>query len=179
MPVTSTLKFCSLASAIGRIIASTEDTRSFRVNSLTVSTTFPLSILDTSSISLIRLSRCWPDAVIFFVYSLTLTGFSASLASKAVKPRTAFIGVRISCDIFDKNIVLELLAICAACNASASLLLCISLSFSRSFLTLSCCFWLKEYKVQHNINATSITITTIKIFWFTVLPSCCIASTGT
>ena len=56
-PVTVTLNFCSLAFAMGRMIASTDDTRSFRVNSSTESTTLPLSILETSRISLIRLSR--------------------------------------------------------------------------------------------------------------------------
>ena len=139
IPVTSTKNFCSLASAMGRIIASAEDTRSFRVNSSTFKTTLPLSIFDTSNISLIRLNRCWPDAIIFFVYSRTLSGFSASFASSVVKPRTAFIGVRMSWDILERNIVLELLAIWAACNASASLRLLISLSASRSFLILFCC----------------------------------------
>ena len=163
IPVTSTKKFCSLASAMGRMIASTEDTSEFRVNSSTFSTTFPLSILDTSNISLIRLSRCCPDAIIFFVYSRTLSGFSASLSNSVVNPRTAFIGVRISWDIFERNIVLELLAICAACSASASLRLLISLSASRSFLSLFCCLCLRKYIRQHRKNAISITITTIRI----------------
>ena len=92
---------------------------------------------------MIRLSRCCPDAMIFFVYSRTFSGFSASLASSVVNPRTAFIGVRISWDILERNIVLELLAICAACSASASLRLLISLSASRSFLILICCLWFK------------------------------------
>ena len=88
---------------------------------------------------MIRLSRCCPDAMIFFVYSRTFSGFSASLASSVVNPITAFIGVRISWDIFERNMVLELLAICAACSASASCLLYSSRSRSRSSLSLSCC----------------------------------------
>ena len=141
--ITSTWNNCSFAFAMGRIMASMEDTKSFKVNSSTFRTTLPLSILDTSKTSLIKLSRCCPDAVIFLVYSLTLSGLSASFASSVVNPRTAFIGVRISCDILERNVVFELLAICAACNASASRLLCISRSASRSFLIRSCCRWLK------------------------------------
>ena len=122
-PVTSTWKCWSFTFDIGRIMASTEDTRSFKVNSSIFRTTFPLSIFDTSKISFIKLSRCWPDAMIFFVYSLTLSGFSASLARRVVNPKTAFMGVRISWDILERNIVLELFAIWAACKASASCLL--------------------------------------------------------
>ena len=143
MPVTSTWKICCFASAIGRMIASTEVTKSFSVNSSMVRTTFPLSIFETSKISFIKLSKCCPDAIIFLVYSLTFSGFSASLFNNVVNPRTAFIGVRISWDIFERNVVLELLAICAACNASANCLLCISRSFSCSFLILFCCLWVR------------------------------------
>ncbi len=178
-PITSTWNFWFFACAIGRMIASTEDTRSFSVNSSTESTTFPLSILETSKMSLIKLSRCWPDAVIFFVYARTFSGFSASFASSVVKPSTAFIGVRISCDILERNIVLELFASCAACSASASWRLWISRSASRSLRILFCSFCLKKYSIQQRKNAPSITTTTIKIFWLTVRLSCWMASSGT
>ena len=141
--VTVTLKLWFFSFAIGRMIASTEDTRSFRVNSPMVSATLPLSILETSSTSLIRLKRCWPEAVIFFVYSRTFTGLSASFVSRVVKPRMAFMGVRISWDMLERKVVLELLAICAAFNASDSCRLCSSLSASRSFRIRICCLLLK------------------------------------
>ena len=114
IPDTSTWNVCPLAFAIGWMIASTEETTSFREKRSKFSTTFPLSILETSSMSLIRLSRCWPEAMIFFVYSRTLAGFSASMESSVVNPRTAFMGVRISCDMLERNMVLEWLAIWAA-----------------------------------------------------------------
>ena len=66
-PVTSRWNACPLAFAMGWMIASTEETTSLRANSSRLSTTFPLSILETSRMSLIRLSRCWPEATIFFV----------------------------------------------------------------------------------------------------------------
>ena len=61
-----------------------------------------------------RLSRCWPEAVIFLVYSRTLTGSLESLASREVKPSTAFMGVRMSWDMLDRKVVLDSLAIWAA-----------------------------------------------------------------
>ena len=71
IPVTVTSKLCPFAFAAGRMMASTEATIFPRENFPIVSTTLPLSILDTSKTSLIRLKRCWPDTMIFFVYSLT------------------------------------------------------------------------------------------------------------
>ena len=109
-----------MALAMGWIMASTEETTSFKENFSRLSTTFPLSILETSRMSLMRLRRCCPEAVIFFVYSRTLTGFSASMDKSVVKPKTAFMGVRISWDILERKVVLDSLAIWAACSASAS-----------------------------------------------------------
>ena len=106
IPVTSTWSACPLAFAMGRMIASTEETTSFKANSSRFSTTLPLSILDTSRISLIRLSRCWPEDMIFLVYSRTFAGFSASAARSVVKPRTAFMGVRMSWDMLERNVFL-------------------------------------------------------------------------
>ena len=159
-PVTVTSKICPLASAAGRIMASTDEIILLKVNSPIVSTTFPLSILDTSKTSLIRLSKCCPDAVIFFVYSFTFTTLSASFASNEVNPNIAFIGVRISCDILERKVVFELLAICATCSASANCLLCTSRSLSRSFLILFCCLWLKKNNPQQMKKVSSMTTTT-------------------
>ena len=66
-PDTSTWNSCPLAFAMGWMMASTEDTTSLREKSPKLKAALPLSILDTSSTSLIRLSRCWPEAVIFRV----------------------------------------------------------------------------------------------------------------
>ena len=82
------------------------------------SLTVPLSIRLISRISLIRLSRCWPDTLIFFRYSLTRSMLSICAVARAVNPIMAFIGVRISCDILFRNTVLALLACSAAASAS-------------------------------------------------------------
>ena len=139
MPVTSTWNSWDLARAMGWIMASTEATTSLRANRSKVSTTLPLSILETSRMSLMRLSRCCPEDVIFLVYSRTLAGLSASLDSRVVKPNTAFMGVRISWDMLDRKVVLDSLAIWAAWRAWASCWLWNRRSSSRSFLTRSCC----------------------------------------
>ena len=49
--------------------------------------------------------------MIFLVYSRTLMGFSASLDKRVVKPSTAFMGVRMSWDMLERNTVLDSLAI--------------------------------------------------------------------
>jgi len=58
-----------------------------------------------------RLRRCWPEAMIFWVYSRTLAGFSASLERRVVNPSTAFMGVRMSWDMLERKVVLDSLAI--------------------------------------------------------------------
>ena len=138
-PFTSRWKLCLLALAMGWMMASTEATTSLRENFSRFRTTFPLSIFDTSRISLMRLSRCWPEEVIFLVYSRTLAGLSASLARSVVNPSTAFMGVRISWDMLERKVVLDSLAIWAARRASESCWLWIFRSSSCSSRSLSCC----------------------------------------
>ena len=57
---------------------------------------FPLSILDISRTSLIRLSRCWLESSIFFRQSSIFSGSFIWEKAIFVMPTMAFIGVRIS-----------------------------------------------------------------------------------
>ena len=99
---------------------------------------FPASILLISKISLIRPSKCWLEDVIFLVYSRTLSGFFASLAKRAAKPTMAFIGVRISWLILERNELLARFASSAIRNAcSAVSLERASISFDSSNLAFS------------------------------------------
>ena len=94
---------------------------------------FPLSILLMSKTSLMSPRRWLLAALIFRVYSRTLTLLSGALARRVEKPMTAFMGVRISWDILLKKVVLAALAsrsmeraswswaLCRACMADRSL----------------------------------------------------------
>ena len=97
-----------------------------RLKGATFREVLPLSILLMSSTSLMRLSRWWLEAVIFRVYSRTLSGFSASLASSTVKPMMAFMGVRMSWDILDRKALFASLARLAWDSASRSRVFCSS-----------------------------------------------------
>ena len=94
--------------------------------------TFPLSILLISRISLIRLSRWLLEESTFCRQSLTCSLLSIWLAAIVANPIIAFIGVRISWDILERNVVFARLACCACISASCSACVC-----SLCFLTLS------------------------------------------
>ena len=78
---------------------------------------FPLSIFDMSSTSLIRLKRCLLDRLIFFRHSITRSLSSRRVLAMAVMPTIAFIGVRISWLILDRNWLLASLAALALSRA--------------------------------------------------------------
>ena len=102
------------ASISERVIASKLSTSSARLKSSSVSSIFPFSMRDISSTSLINPSRWRLDLVIFPRQSITRSGWSIFAPAMAVIPTIAFIGVRISWDIFDKNSVFDLFALLAA-----------------------------------------------------------------
>ena len=76
--------------------------------------TFPLSILDISSTSLIRLSRCLLEVFIFSRQSLIFSGDSRLAWAIVVMPMIAFMGVRISWDMEERKLVLAAFATLAA-----------------------------------------------------------------
>ena len=82
-----------------------------------------LSILLMSRISLTRLSRCLEDTDIFFRQSATLSLSSKWAAARAVIPVIAFMGVRISWLMADRNSLFALLASSARASASSSIFL--------------------------------------------------------
>jgi len=93
-------------------------TISARLNSSSDNVIFPLSMRDISNTSLISPSKCLLDLVILPRQSSTLSWLSIFAPAIAVIPTIAFIGVRMSCDIFDKNSVFKLFALFAASQVS-------------------------------------------------------------
>ena len=89
--------------------------------SVYLKTVFPASILLISKTSLIIPNRCCDEISILSAYSITLSLLSASCLIKEVIPIIAFIGVRISCDILDRNSVFALFAFSAVCSASVAI----------------------------------------------------------
>ena len=73
-----------------------------------------------SRISLIRLSRCWLDRLIFLRHSATRTRSSSRVDAIAAIPMIAFIGVRISWLMLERNWLLAMLAALAPSNALCS-----------------------------------------------------------
>ena len=78
---------------------------------------FPFSIFDMSRTSLIRLKRCFPERLIFFRHSSTLSRSSMCAAAIAVIPMMAFMGVRISWLMLERNRLFALLAALALSRA--------------------------------------------------------------
>ena len=77
-----------------------------------------LSIFDISSTSLISISKCLEEKVIFERQSSTLAGSLTTAAAMVVIPMMAFNGVRISWLILDKNSLFAMLACSAFVIAS-------------------------------------------------------------
>ena len=125
-PFTWKSKDCSRAWAWGSRMLYSSSISSGREKGATFREVLPLSILLMSSTSLMRLSRWWLEEVIFRVYSRTLAASSASLASRVVKPMMAFMGVRMSWDILDRNALLASLARLAWDRASRRRVFCSS-----------------------------------------------------
>ena len=85
-----------------------------------LSSSLPLSILDMSSTSLMRTSRCLEERLIFLRHSTTLASFPAFCRAMRVMPMTPFMGVRISWDMRERNSLLARLARSARTVASSS-----------------------------------------------------------
>ena len=91
----------------------------------------PLSIFDMSSTSLIRLSRCCDEVWMVARHSSVLSQSPALSRAICVMPMMALMGVRISWDIFAKNVLFDwfdCLAMASACCRRSRL----SVSFVRS-----------------------------------------------
>ena len=88
-------------------------------NSSFLITILPDSMRDISSISLMMPSRCSADVLLFLRYSFTLSDAVGSFMAMLFKPMMAFMGVRISWLMLDRNVVLALLASSAMVSASA------------------------------------------------------------
>ena len=73
----------------------------------------PLSIFDISSTSFISRSKCLLETLILLKQPLTFSGSNKLALAIAVIPIMAFIGVRISCDIDDRKLLLARLATCS------------------------------------------------------------------
>ena len=107
-----------------------------------------------SRTSLIMPSKCFEDNSIFFAYSFTFSSFAQSFWRSVVIPTIAFIGVRISCDIFDKKSVFARLAFSAAskaCEVAFCAIFKFLLMFANSFKFFS---WI------------SLFFSSYFIFWF-------------
>ena len=82
------------------------------------SSILPVSILDKSRISSIKLSRCWPALLIARASDWRCSPRLASYSNNCENPRIAFKGVRSSWLMFERNSVLALLAFSATVLAS-------------------------------------------------------------
>ena len=101
-----TSNFCFLAFIWGCTILTILSISSFRETMSLFNVIFPLSILDISSTSLISPKRCLLDKVIFFRQFCTCWMSSIFAVAIAVIPTIAFMGVRISWLILERNSLL-------------------------------------------------------------------------
>ena len=90
-----------VASAVS--MSSSSSTARFMENASFDTVIFPLSIRLISRISLINLSRYWDEDRIFPRFSLTCSGTSSIIDVKSLSPTMAFMGVRISWLILERN----------------------------------------------------------------------------
>ena len=112
--------------------------------------TFPLSMRDISSTSLTRLSKCPDEPSIFCRQSRTLSLSSIFFSAISVIPIMPLIGVRISCDIWERK---SLFAMLAAFAASAA-------SFSRALACLWCAMIRRSPRLEIKKNISSPIIST-------------------
>ncbi len=141
-----TLKFWCLAFTWGWTMLTMLSITSRRETWSIFKVILPLSILDMSSTSLISPSRCWLEREIFFRQCCTCWRFSILAVAIAVMPTMAFMGVRMSWLMLDKNSLFALLACSAArwaFSASRRASTAMVRDFSAVFLALSsstiCC----------------------------------------
>ena len=137
-----TSKRWSLARAWGSIIVCSSSRSSGRLNSAILREVLPLSILLMSKISLMSPSRCWLEEAIFWVYSRTFSGLSASRLRREEKPTMAFIGVRMSWLMLARKLLLASLATLAVCKASPS-------------ISYICRSWVRSESMRMNCSRSS------------------------
>ena len=123
-----TTKLISLFSACGDMSTTISLTNLSRSNASWHTLILPLSIRDISRISLIKDKRYCVEVSIFARHSDTFFSSPTTLCAILVIPTIAFIGVRISWDIRDKNSVFALLAISAL-----AFVMCVDIIFETSF----------------------------------------------
>ena len=127
----SSVSSCPFAAVCGRMMASTSRSSVSRSQHSSCSSMAPLSILDMSSTSLIRLSRCCDEVWMVARHSSVLSQSPALSRAICVMPMMALMGVRMSWDIFAKNVLFDwfdCLAMASACCRRSRL----SVSFVRS-----------------------------------------------
>ena len=117
-------KCCALALICGWTIFTMLSITSRKESCSILRLSFPVSIFDISSTSLISPRRCLLESVIFLRQSTTLGVSSIFARAIAVIPTTPFIGVRISWLMLDRNSLLALLARTASCRASFNSRIC-------------------------------------------------------
>ena len=125
----------------------------------------PDSILEKSKISLISESSVCPAIWISIAYSLIFCSLDSRRIISSM-PRTALIGVRISCDICARNLPLASFAASASWRAaSASCFACASCKFCCSAaITLSCrsCAFSSAF-ARYSLESCKVCITTIEM----------------
>ena len=119
-------KCCSFSPNCGCIMATTFSSTSGKDMESSLRTISPLSILDISSTSLIRLSRCCPDKPIFLKQSFTFAGSSKWASAISFMPSTAFKGVLISWLILERKSDFARFASSAVSRAERSSFACAS-----------------------------------------------------
>ena len=118
-PAMSMVKSCPFAWTSAWTMSRSAWTMSASDSALSFSVILPDSMRLMSRMSLIRESRCSDDCEIVDRQSLTRSGSSMWVVASSVNPMIAFIGVRMSCDMLLRNVVLARLADCAICRASS------------------------------------------------------------
>ena len=120
MPSAFTVRYNWRALASAWIMLYRSSNSTVRLQGCSSRATLPLSMRLMSKMSLMRLSRWVEEDWILPRYSRTFSGWSMRLPARAVKPTMAFMGVRMSWDIFDKKALLAALALLARSRASSS-----------------------------------------------------------
>ena len=119
-----TSNFWRLARIWGRTMLTMESMTFRRETWSMLRVILPLSILLMSSTSLMRPSRCLLERVIFRRQFCTWAGSSMLAVAMAVMPTMAFMGVRMSWDMLERNSLLALLAFSASRRAVSRSAIC-------------------------------------------------------
>ena len=118
--------------------------------SVYLKTVFPASILLISKTSLIIPNKSCDDVSILSAYSVTFALSPASCLISDVIPMIAFIGVRISCDIFDRKSVFALFAFSAVCRASVAIFFAFFSFLFAASISFIVCNWSSLFLFSHS-----------------------------